>query len=293
MPPAIAPTAIQAAAARPARIIPVRTTRSRRTRVTRRRRPTGARSGSRSEDVTAPSRVAMVPPSGAPLAPDLRTGDGHLFAEVGRLAGSPAGGGRALAPNTRRSARSSAARATRTGGGRTRSSRTVGARSLPDPVHGRRFFLREARTFEGPDAHVRAGRWPLRAARSRGLRPRRAVGGEEIRPHLAPQRSGRSTSRGPVAVRSLGRAEGCLRTRRGARRFVGPGGDRCPARRQLEYHHVEPHARGGKAVLANIQLMCRAHNAHLAERDFGAAHMARFRNGPEPSRPPPAAPSRA
>jgi 5-methylcytosine-specific restriction endonuclease McrA len=74
--------------------------------------------------------------------------------------------------------------------------------------------------------------------------------------------------------------------------FVGPGGVRCPARRGLEYHHVEPHARGGAASLANIQLMCRTHNAHLAERDFGAAHMERFRKG-APSRPPPAAPSRA
>jgi HNH endonuclease len=76
-------------------------------------------------------------------------------------------------------------------------------------------------------------------------------------------------------------------------RFVGPAGVRCPARRRLEYHHVEPYARGGKASIANIQLMCRTHNAHLAERDFGDAHMERFRKGPEPSRPPPGAPSRA
>jgi HNH endonuclease len=75
-------------------------------------------------------------------------------------------------------------------------------------------------------------------------------------------------------------------------RFVGTGSVRCPARRQLEYHHVEPYARGGAATVANIQLMCRAHNAHLAERDFGAAHVERFRKGP-PGRPPPAAPSRA
>jgi 5-methylcytosine-specific restriction endonuclease McrA len=76
-------------------------------------------------------------------------------------------------------------------------------------------------------------------------------------------------------------------------RFVGPSGARCPARRRLEFHHVEPYARGGAATLANIQLMCRPHNAHLAERDFGAAHMERFRKGPEPIRPPPPAPSRA
>lgn len=75
-------------------------------------------------------------------------------------------------------------------------------------------------------------------------------------------------------------------------RFLGPDGHRCPARSRLEYHHVEPFARGGKTSLANIQLMCRTHNAHLAERDFGAAHMERFRKG-APTRPPPAAPSRA
>jgi hypothetical protein len=75
-------------------------------------------------------------------------------------------------------------------------------------------------------------------------------------------------------------------------RFVGPNGDRCPARRRLEFHHVLPFARGGKSSTANLQLMCRTHNAHLAERDFGAAHLERFRRG-APTRPPPAAPSRA
>ena len=75
-------------------------------------------------------------------------------------------------------------------------------------------------------------------------------------------------------------------------RFVGPTGQRCPALRRFEFHHVEAFARGGETSIANIQLMCRTHNAHLAELDFGAAHMERFRKG-APSRPPPAAPSRA
>jgi hypothetical protein len=75
-------------------------------------------------------------------------------------------------------------------------------------------------------------------------------------------------------------------------RFLGPSGVRCPARQQLEFHHVEPYARGGAATIANLQLMCRTHNAHLAERDFGAAHLERFRRG-APTRRPPAAPSRA
>jgi 5-methylcytosine-specific restriction endonuclease McrA len=85
-------------------------------------------------------------------------------------------------------------------------------------------------------------------------------------------------------------------------RFIGTGGVRCPARRQLEYHHVEPYARGGATSVGNIQLMCGPHNAYLAERDFGAAHIQRFRKdraGPddgssnEATRPPPRGPSRA
>jgi len=75
-------------------------------------------------------------------------------------------------------------------------------------------------------------------------------------------------------------------------RFVNSEGARCSTCTLLEFHHVHPYARGGAASLANIQLMCRTHNAHLAEREFGAAHMERFRKG-APSRPPPAAPSPA
>jgi 5-methylcytosine-specific restriction endonuclease McrA len=75
-------------------------------------------------------------------------------------------------------------------------------------------------------------------------------------------------------------------------RFVGAAGHRCPARRGLEFHHVQPYARGGAASVANIQLMGRTHNALLASRDFGGAHMESFRKGP-PSRRPPPAPSRA
>ena len=51
--------------------------------------------------------------------------------------------------------------------------------------------------------------------------------------------------------------------------FVALDGRRCDERRFLEYHHVIPHAVGGKPTLDNIQLRCRAHNGYEAERFFG------------------------
>ena len=55
--------------------------------------------------------------------------------------------------------------------------------------------------------------------------------------------------------------------------FVGPDGRRCPARGRLEFHHQVPYARGGPAASDNVQLLCRAHNALMAERDFGLGFM--------------------
>jgi 5-methylcytosine-specific restriction endonuclease McrA len=51
--------------------------------------------------------------------------------------------------------------------------------------------------------------------------------------------------------------------------FVGTDG-RCASTDFLEFHHLVPFARGGPATAENIELRCRAHNAHEAERDFGA-----------------------
>jgi 5-methylcytosine-specific restriction endonuclease McrA len=55
--------------------------------------------------------------------------------------------------------------------------------------------------------------------------------------------------------------------------FVSADGRRCPARGALEFHHQTPHARGGAATADNIQTLCRAHNALLAERDYGRTFM--------------------
>jgi hypothetical protein len=52
--------------------------------------------------------------------------------------------------------------------------------------------------------------------------------------------------------------------------FVSADGRRCKARAFLELHHHDiPFAKGGPATVENLRLVCRAHNAWFAERDFG------------------------
>jgi 5-methylcytosine-specific restriction endonuclease McrA len=57
--------------------------------------------------------------------------------------------------------------------------------------------------------------------------------------------------------------------------FVGANGHRCEARRFLEFDHIEPVARGGRATVEGMRLRCRTHNRYEAERIFGAAFMDR------------------
>lgn len=52
--------------------------------------------------------------------------------------------------------------------------------------------------------------------------------------------------------------------------YVSAPGRRCERRQMLEYDHVRPWARGGSSDdPANIRLLCRAHNQHVARRTFG------------------------
>jgi 5-methylcytosine-specific restriction endonuclease McrA len=59
--------------------------------------------------------------------------------------------------------------------------------------------------------------------------------------------------------------------------YVSPDGRRCPARDRLEFHHDEPFALGGDRSPENIRLLCRQHNAYMAELDYGKAKMDRYR----------------
>ena len=50
--------------------------------------------------------------------------------------------------------------------------------------------------------------------------------------------------------------------------FVGPRG-RCTETSRLEFHHIEPFARGGPTTVRNLALRCRAHNGFESELAFG------------------------
>jgi hypothetical protein len=54
-------------------------------------------------------------------------------------------------------------------------------------------------------------------------------------------------------------------------------GRRCTKRHDLEFHHRKPFGLGGDHRPEGLALMCRTHNALLAEQDFGKEKMARYR----------------
>jgi 5-methylcytosine-specific restriction endonuclease McrA len=62
--------------------------------------------------------------------------------------------------------------------------------------------------------------------------------------------------------------------------FEDLGGRRCRERAGLEIHHEHAFALGGETTLENLRLLCRSHNALLAERDFGWAHVERMKDRP-------------
>ncbi len=59
--------------------------------------------------------------------------------------------------------------------------------------------------------------------------------------------------------------------------FINRNGSRCTERRGLEFHHRKPFGRGGAHSPDNVCVMCRQHNAYLAELDYGKTEMAKYR----------------
>ena len=51
--------------------------------------------------------------------------------------------------------------------------------------------------------------------------------------------------------------------------FTDAQGNRCSATTRLQYHHVKPFALGGESTVDNLALACDAHNAYMAELEFG------------------------
>jgi 5-methylcytosine-specific restriction endonuclease McrA len=103
-------------------------------------------------------------------------------------------------------------------------------------------------------------------------RPRRTLDASDTAP---------SSRRIPAAVRRA------VYDRDGGRCRYVAAGRRCSERDRLEYHHRHPFGMGGDHRLSNISLMCRAHNALLAEQDYGRASAARG-SRLRPHRPAPA-----
>jgi hypothetical protein len=107
-----------------------------------------------------------------------------------------------------------------------------------------------------------------RFARTKGPRNGHGKTGTELA--LAPSSGPSPSSRHiPAAVRRA------VRERDGDRcRYVDEQGRRCSERDRLEYHHRRPFGLGGDHSVANVGLLCRAHNAYLAECDYGKEAMA-------------------
>ncbi len=59
--------------------------------------------------------------------------------------------------------------------------------------------------------------------------------------------------------------------------YVDKQGRRCPEHNRLEFHHRHPFGLGGDHSVANVGLLCRAHNAYLAECDYGREALASHR----------------
>ena len=57
-------------------------------------------------------------------------------------------------------------------------------------------------------------------------------------------------------------------------RFVDEQGRRCTARDGLEFHHRHPFGYGGGHTVVAVSLLCRAHNLHFAEVDYGRGTIA-------------------
>ena len=79
---------------------------------------------------------------------------------------------------------------------------------------------------------------------------------------------------------------GAERRDKGQCGFVAADGRRCTERTFLEFHHVIPYARGGRATIDNISLRCRRHNQYEAELVFGSRSPDRSKKRP-PSDPVP------
>jgi hypothetical protein len=97
----------------------------------------------------------------------------------------------------------------------------------------------------------------------------------------APRKSLEETDTSPSSRYIPAAVKRAVRKRDQARcSYVDKGGRRCTERHRLEFHHRKPFGRGGDHSVENVQLLCKVHNAHLAERDYGKEVIERYRCSP-------------
>jgi 5-methylcytosine-specific restriction endonuclease McrA len=66
-------------------------------------------------------------------------------------------------------------------------------------------------------------------------------------------------------------------------------GRRCTKRHDLEFHHKKPYGKGGEHSPENLALVCKPHNALLAEQDYGKDVVNKFRRSADGGREAPLA----
>jgi hypothetical protein len=114
-----------------------------------------------------------------------------------------------------------------------------------------------------------APEWMTRLSASRGVRTSgKAATTERARASTARNRHVPAAERCAIWQRDEGRCT-----------FTDDKGRRCEEQAGLEIHHEHPFARGGPTTVENLRLMCRAHNALFAERDFGREFVERRKWG--------------
>ena len=106
---------------------------------------------------------------------------------------------------------------------------------------------------------------------------------------MPPEQAGPATSRDiPDAIKRA-----VYERDQGRCAFVGDRGRRCGATGGLEFHHLDGFAQVPVHDIGRIQLHCRAHNQHAAERMYGRRFMERARAREEPGIRPGADPGTA
>jgi len=61
--------------------------------------------------------------------------------------------------------------------------------------------------------------------------------------------------------------------------FTSDDGHRCEERKDVQFDHIDPYAKGGEATVGGVRLLCRAHNLFEAERTYGTEFMRHKREG--------------